>query len=85
MDKLLWGYAVDPEFERQERLSRLALSIDNSDPETLALAALISAFADGDSEGEIEMADRAVALNPNSSFAWHSRGCGTARGSDLQF
>jgi adenylate cyclase len=28
----------------------------------------------GDSESEIEMADRAVALNPNSHVAWHARG-----------
>jgi adenylate cyclase len=28
----------------------------------------------GDREGEIEMADRAVALNPNSSNAWNCRG-----------
>ena len=28
----------------------------------------------GDSESEIEMADRAVALNPNSFVAWSSRG-----------
>ena len=28
----------------------------------------------GDSESEIEMADRAVALNPNSYIAWNSRG-----------
>jgi adenylate cyclase len=28
----------------------------------------------GDSESEIEMADRAVALNPNSSLAWGCRG-----------
>jgi len=28
----------------------------------------------GDSESEIEMADRAVALNPNSFLAWGSRG-----------
>jgi len=28
----------------------------------------------GDSEAEIEMADRAVALNPNSWTAWHSSG-----------
>jgi len=76
MDKLLWGYAIDPQFDRLEavRLSHLALSLDNSDPETLGLAALISAFLVGDSEGEIEMADRAVALNPNSSFAWNCRG-----------
>ena len=28
----------------------------------------------GDCESEIEMADRAVALNPNSFIAWHFRG-----------
>jgi adenylate cyclase len=63
------GYGNDPQFDRKEavRLVRLALSIDDSDPETLATASVISAFRVGDHEGEIEMADRAVALNPNSS------------------
>jgi adenylate cyclase len=45
-----------------------------SDPDTLAMAAVISAFMVGDCESEIEMADRAVALNPNSYSAWTSRG-----------
>jgi TolB-like protein/Flp pilus assembly protein TadD len=76
MDNVLWGYATDPEFERNEavRLSRLALSLDGGDPEILAKAAAISAFMVGDSERELEMADRAVALNPNSFLAWNSRG-----------
>jgi len=38
------------------------------------LAAVISAFMVGDCESEIEMADRAVALNPNSFNAWYYRG-----------
>ena len=38
------------------------------------MAALISAYMVGDSESQIEMADRAVALNPNSYFAWSGRG-----------
>jgi adenylate cyclase len=76
MRNVLSGYAIDPRFDRKEavRLSRLALSIDNSDPETLARAAITSAFMIGDSEGEIEMANRAVALNPNSYSTWNSRG-----------
>jgi adenylate cyclase len=76
MNNVLSGYAVDPQFERKEavRLFRLALSLDDSDPDTLAFASVISAFMVGDSESEIEMADRAVALNPNSFFAWHYRG-----------
>jgi adenylate cyclase len=70
------GFSNDPQFDRKEavRLARLALSIDDDDPETLATAAVISAFMVGDSEAEIEMADRAVALNPNSWSTWHSRG-----------
>ena len=51
---------------KQFGLLRLALSIDDGDPDTLARASVISAFMVGDSEAEIEMADRAVALNPNS-------------------
>jgi len=66
MHNVLSGYANDPQFDRKEaiRLFRLALSLDDGDPETLAAAAITSAFIIGDSEGEIEMADRAVALNP---------------------
>src|SRR5262250_3238455 len=76
MQNVLWGYADDPQFDRREavRLSRLALSLDDSDPDTLTAAAVISAFMVGDCESEIEMADRAVALNPNSYVAWSGRG-----------
>ena len=76
MLNVLWGYAIDPQFDRQEaiRLLRLSLSVDDSDPETLAMAAFISAYMVGDCESEIEMADRAVALNPNSFIAWNCRG-----------
>src|SRR6516225_2843122 len=76
MRNVTWGYAADPQFDRKEavRLCHLALSIDDTDPDTLAWAAVISAFMVGDCESEIEMADRAVALNPNSFAAWNARG-----------
>ena len=76
MNNVIWGYAIDPQFERKEavRLLRLALSVDDGDPDTLAMAAIISAYTADDCEGSIEMADRAVALNPNSFNAWHYRG-----------
>jgi TolB-like protein len=76
MRNVLFGYADDPQFDRREavRLSRLALSVGDSDPDTLAAAAVISSFMIGDCESEIEMADRAVALNPNSFGAWSARG-----------
>ncbi|MET4720087.1 TolB-like protein [Bradyrhizobium japonicum] len=76
MQNVLFGYASDPQLERQEavRLSRLALNVDDSDPDTLAWAGLISAYMTGDYESAIELADRAVALNPNSFHAWNCRG-----------
>jgi adenylate cyclase len=76
MQNVLFGYADDPQFDRREavRLSRLALSLDDSDPDTLAAAAVISAFMVGDIESALEMADRAVALNPNSFGVWLARG-----------
>ncbi|WP_027526868.1 adenylate/guanylate cyclase domain-containing protein [Bradyrhizobium sp. Ec3.3] len=76
MQNVLLGYAVDPQFDREEaiRLLRLALSINDGDPDSVAVAAVTSAYFVGDLESEIEMADRAVALNPNSFVAWSCRG-----------
>ena len=75
-NSVLLGYAIDPQFDRKEavRLCRLALSVDDSDPETLAIATVVSAWMVGDCEGSVELADRAVALNPNSHQAWGYRG-----------
>src|SRR5246500_959713 len=44
------GYAIDPQFDREEavRLCRLALSVDDDNPETLAWACIISTFMIGD-------------------------------------
>ncbi|WP_461193204.1 winged helix-turn-helix domain-containing tetratricopeptide repeat protein [Bradyrhizobium sp. UFLA06-06] len=76
LENVLRSYATDQQFEREAalRLMRLALSLDDHDPGTLATAALISALLVGDCEAEIEMADRAVALNPNSYNTWNRRG-----------
>jgi adenylate cyclase len=73
---VLFGYAIDPQFDRKEavRLVRLALSIDDSDPDTLSRGGTILALWVGDHESGIELADRAVALDPNSSAAWTNRG-----------
>jgi len=73
---VLWGYSTDPQSDRKEavRLLRRALSTNDNDPLTLATAAVISAFMVGDCESEIEMANRAIALNPNSYGAWSGRG-----------
>ncbi len=73
---VLWAYAIDPQFERKEagRLLRLALSVNDGDPDTLAWAGFTSAYMVGDCERAIEIADHAVALNPNSFLAWNGRG-----------
>ncbi|MCK1307660.1 winged helix-turn-helix domain-containing tetratricopeptide repeat protein [Bradyrhizobium sp. 45] len=70
------GYSKDPQFDCKEavRLARLALSIDDGDPDTLSRVAVTLAGMVGDSDAEIEMADRAVALNPNSWRTWNNRG-----------
>jgi len=76
MKKVIWDHSADPQFDRREalRLRQLALSVDDDDSETLAWAAMISTYMIVDRESEIEMADRAVALNPNSFHAWHCKG-----------
>jgi adenylate cyclase len=73
---VMWGYAIDPQFDHKEavRLLHLALSVDDGDPDTLARASVISTWMVGDSESAIDLADRAVALNPNSFVAWYARG-----------
>jgi adenylate cyclase len=72
---VIWGWGADLEFDRKEavRLLRLALSVADDDPEALAWVCITSAYQIGDSEAEIELANRAVALNPNSYYAWHAR------------
>ena len=61
-NNVLFGYATDPLLEHKEavRLARLALRADDNDSETLAIAAVSSAFMVGDSESDIEPADRVV-------------------------
>jgi adenylate cyclase len=60
MNNIVFGHAVDPQFDRKEavQLLHLALSVDEGDAQTLAWV----------------MADRAVALNPNLFDAWYCRG-----------
>ncbi len=76
MRNVIFGYAPDPQFDRKEavRLVHLALSTDSDNAETLGFACIASAYMVGDSETEIENADRAVALNPNSFQTWLARG-----------
>ena len=70
------GWAADPKSEIAEglRLLRLALSIDGNDTLALSILGCATASFSGDFDTAREMVDRAVALNPNSAFAWEQRG-----------
>jgi adenylate cyclase len=56
------------------RLIRLALSIDGNDDVALSILGWATASFSDDYDTAREMADRAVALNPNAAFAWGERG-----------
>jgi len=75
-ENVVHGFAVDPQFDRNEaaRLVRLALSLDENDETALTAAGLNAVYFDGDYETAIDFADRAVASNPNEARTWSSRG-----------
>ena len=76
LNNVFFGFAVDPQFDRNEavRLARLALSLDENDERALRMAGLVTAIVTGDYETAIDFVERAVASNPNDPDTWHSRG-----------
>jgi adenylate cyclase len=70
------GFAVDPQFDRNEavRLARLALSLDENDERALSIAGWVTAVFIGDYETAIDFVERAVASNPNDPTTWNIRG-----------
>jgi tetratricopeptide (TPR) repeat protein len=56
------------------RLAELAADLANDDAVALARAAHVFAYFGGEFDRATFMADKAVALNPNFSGAWHARG-----------
>jgi adenylate cyclase len=76
MINIAQGWALDLRRETEEatRLLRLALSIDENDPDVLATVGFATSYLTDDFHTATEMVDRAVALNPNSAHAWNHRG-----------
>jgi TolB-like protein len=68
-------WATDPKSEIREmvRLSQLILNIADDDPEPMAYAGWTRAYLSDDFDAAMELVDKAVALNPNSSIAWSYR------------
>ena len=69
-----WAHDLNREIGEVTRLLSLALSIDENDPDVLATVGCATSFLTEDFATAAEMVDRAVALNPNSAFAWNQRG-----------
>jgi len=58
------------------RLARLAVQVDPENAEALAVLAHRTPAINQDYEEAISLAERAVAINPNSAFAWGQSGWG---------
>jgi adenylate cyclase len=67
-----WDVDRNSEINEAKRLLRLALNADQDDPDALAAVVSATLSLSGDFGAAIEMADRAVALNPNSALAWNA-------------
>jgi adenylate cyclase len=65
-----WDPGSDAEIAEAMRLARLAIDTGKDDPDALGMAAIpLLNFARDPATAE-SAADRALALNPNSAFAW---------------
>jgi tetratricopeptide (TPR) repeat protein len=69
-----WVSPSDPALAEGVRLAKLAASLGQDDPDTLAWASLTLAQLGGDVQGAVALSDRAIALNPNSALAWRTSG-----------
>jgi adenylate cyclase len=65
-----WVQPSDPELAEGIRMARMAAALGQDDPEALTWAAFVLDHLGGDREVALGLIDRALALNPNSAFAW---------------
>jgi tetratricopeptide (TPR) repeat protein len=69
-----WGEEVETNRQRGIARARLAVEAASDDPGVLALAAFPLSFLGEDIGTQIELVDRALALNPSYARAWFLRG-----------
>ena len=69
-------WMIDPQQETAEavRLARLAITFASDDEVALAAAALVLGYLAGELDAAVSLVEQAVALNPNSAFAWSVSG-----------
>ena len=70
------AYSVDEgrDFREATELSRRALDSDPTDPFALRLAAFIAVLLNRDYQTAWDLVDRSLAINPNNSVTWTTRG-----------
>jgi adenylate cyclase len=70
------GWSVDLSWESDQalRLCRLALALDENDPEALATVGRMTVYFTLDHETATDMLNKSVVLNPNLASSWHRRG-----------
>jgi len=66
------GWSENPDGDRARALlvSQKAIELDHDDPFSLAVAGHILAFLGKNPKDALELFEEALALNPNSAFAW---------------
>jgi TolB-like protein len=72
----LYGWSDDPEDNRRQavELAHRALKAASDDAYVLSVGAGIVAYIERDMPAAVALVDRAIALNPGSSFAWQNSG-----------
>jgi TolB-like protein/class 3 adenylate cyclase len=69
-----WGAVSGAEIAEAVRLARQAIEAGRDDPDALWMGAITIDALAGDPSAALAAADRALAVNPNSAYAWSIRG-----------
>jgi TolB-like protein len=69
-----WGPVSDAEVAEGMSLTRRAIEVGQDDPDTLWMAGMTLWFMAGEQNAAGNIVDRALALNPNSAYAWNASG-----------
>jgi adenylate cyclase len=69
-----WGSLEVDQIAESVRLATQAIETGKDDPDALWMAALTLAVLAGDKAMAVDAVDRALTLNPNSAYAWSTRG-----------
>jgi TolB-like protein/Tfp pilus assembly protein PilF len=69
-----WKPLLGAEIEEAARLARRAIDTGRGDPDALWMAGIVLLTSAGETANAANAIDRALALNPNSAYAWMAKG-----------